>query len=231
MATYLYSVEGVYETDKGSGKDYTNFNFKIKLSRFYPEGAGSHIVSRFLPVLIKKQKNKPLFSKIRNWVITDVQKLNDDFPLVGKDISEMNEDEIQELACMYDIFEIPLPNTRSITELREKAMEAYMKEVLKIPMKTPEEQSKLEFYKRQPDGSMKLDLGDEKLIVELVDNLKNQKVEIKKKTLSDFTKKIGQSVANTILNITGNNGQLNNPNPISNPNQFPSSEQLNNPNS
>jgi len=204
MAEYLYKVEGIYETDKGSGKDYTNFSFEIKLSRFYPEGAGSHILRRFLPILIRKQKNKPLLSGIRSWLITDVQKVSDDFPLAGKEISEMNEQEIQELACMYDIFEIPLPNTMSITELRYKAMEAYMKKVLKIPMKTPEEQAKLSFYKRQPDGTLKLDLGDEKLVVEVVDNYLGKKQVIKKKSLSDFIKNAGQTVANGILAMTGN---------------------------
>jgi hypothetical protein len=204
MAEFLYKVEGIYETDKGSGKDYTNFSFDIKLSRFYPEGAGSHILRRFLPILIRKQKNKPLLSGIRSWLITDVQKVNDDFPLVGKEISEMNEQEIQELACMYDIFEIPLPNTMSITELREKAMLAYMKKVLKIPMKTPEEQAKLDFFKRQPDGTLKLDLGKEKLVVTVVDNYLGKKQVVKKKSLSDFIKNAGQTVANGILAMTGN---------------------------
>ena len=204
MAVFNYKVEGIYETDKGSGKDYTSFNFEIKLSRFYPEGAGSHILRRFIPVLIRKQKNKPLFSGVRSWLITDVQKVSDEFPLAGKEITEMDEMEIQELACMYDIFEIPLPNTMSITELREKAMIAYMKKVLKIPMKTPEEQAKLSFFKRQPDGTLRLDLGEEKLVVEVVDNYLGKKQVIKKKSLADFIKNAGQSVANGILAMTGN---------------------------
>ena len=203
MAVYLYKVEGIYETDKGSGKDYTNFNFEIKLSRFYPEGAGSHILRRFLPILIRKQKNKPLLSGIRSWLITDVEKINDEFPLLGKEISEMDEQEIQELACMYDIFEIPLPNTVSISELREKAMIGYMKKVLKIPMKTPEEQAKLDFFKRQPDGTLKLDLGNEKLVVDIVGDYLGKKEVVKKKSLSDFIKGAGQTVANGILAMTG----------------------------
>jgi len=226
MATYKYKVEGIYETDKGSSKEYTNFNTEITLSRFYPEGAGSHIISRFLPVIIRKMKNKPLYSGLRHWVITDVEKIDDKFPLVGKEISEMNEDEIQQLACMYDIFEIPLPGTMSITQLRTKAMEAYMKKVLKIPMKTPQEQEALDFYKRQPDGTLKLDLGNEKLTVELIDNFTGKKVEVKKKTLADFTKQIGQTVANGILAMTGNvdNGEKS----TETQGQFPSASQLQN---
>lgn len=187
MATYQYKVEGIYETDKGSGnKDYTNFNYEINLSRFYPEGAGSHIISRFLPTWIKKQKNKPMFSGLRHWVITEVNKIDDEFPLVGKEISELSEYEIQELACMYDILEIPLPGTMPIAELRKKAMLAYMKKVLKIPMKTPAEQEELDFFKRQPDGSLELDLSGYKLKVKLNKNFYTKKEEVKKKSIEDF---------------------------------------------
>ena len=203
MAVFKYQVEGIYETDKGSGIELTPFNFEIKLSRFYADGAGSHILRRFLPILIKKQKNKPLLSGIRSWLITDVQKVSDEFPLEGKEISEMNEEEIQELACMYDIFEIPLPNTVSITELREKAMEAYMKKVLKIPMKTPEEQEKLAFFKRQPDGTLKLDLGNEKLVVEVKGDYLGKKVEVKKKTLNDFINNASNLTEGGILAMSG----------------------------
>ncbi len=226
MAVYNYFVEGIYETHKGSGKDYTAFNFEIKLSRFYPEGAGTHILRRFLPILIKSQKNKPLFSKVKSWLITDTVKVSDDFPLAGKEISEMNPKEIQELACMYDLTEIPLPNTTSLTELREKAMLAYMKKVLKIPMKTPEEQAKLSFFKKQPDGTIRLDLGDEKLIVTVDSSFIGKKVVEKKKTLGDFIKNAGQQVANGILSITGNVTE--NEEETSSNSDFPSEDDLQN---
>lgn len=224
MAVFNYYVEGIYETDKGSGKDFTPFNFEIKLSRFYAEGGGTHILRRFLPMLIKKQKNKPLFSKVKTWLITDVKKISDDFPLEGKEISQMTTDEIQELACMYDLYEIPLPNTTSITALREQAMIAYMKKVLKIPMKTPEEQAKLSFFKKQADGTVKLDLGDEKLIVTVNYDFIGKKVVEKKKSLGDFIKNTGKVVADGILAMTGNvseNNETDNGN-----DDFPSTDDL-----
>ena len=58
MATYLYKGECIYETDKGSGKDYTSLNFEFKLSRFFPEGAGSHIIARFLHISENKKINR-----------------------------------------------------------------------------------------------------------------------------------------------------------------------------
>lgn len=223
MATYKYTVESIYETDKGTGKEYTNFNCVFTLSRFYPEGAGSHILRRFLPMAIRKQKNKPLFSGMRHFVITDVQKVDDKFPLEGKEISTMNEEEIQQLACMYDLFEIPLPFTTSITELREKAMLAYMKKVLEIPMKTPEEQEKLSFFKKQDDGTIRLDLGEEKLTVEVIGKFVGKKEEVKKQTLGDFIKKASQTVANGILAVTG---QVSDENDKENGDKFPSADDL-----
>lgn len=231
MAVFEYTVEGIYETDKGSGKDYTPFNFKIKLPRFenQTKGAGTHILRRFLPILIRNMKGKPLLSGIRHWVITNIQKVSDDFPLEGKEIALMSEQEIQELACMYDLIEIPLPSTMAISELREKAQQAYMKKVLKIPMNTIEEQEQCAFFKRQADGSLKFDLGEEKLKVEIVENFIGKKVEVKKKTLADFIKNAGQSVANGILAMTGNvdNGE-GQPNGNDGSGQFPSMADLQN---
>lgn len=223
MAIFEYTIEGIYETDKGNGKDYTPFNFKIKLPRFdnQEKGACTHILRRFLPILIKNMKNKPLLSGIRHWVITDVQKVSDTFPLEGKEINNLNEYELQELACMYDLYEIPLPSTIAISELREKAQQAYMKKVLQIPMDKIEEQEQLDFFVRQPDGSLKFDLGNQILKIEVVDNYIGKKVEVKKKSLSDFIKTAGQTVANGILAMTGNGDNDNNEN-----NKFPSANDL-----
>lgn len=223
MAEYNYKVEGIYETDKGSGKELTSFNFTIKLSRFKEQGAGTHILRRFLPICIKNQKKTPLLSEIKHWLITDIQKVSDEFPLVGKEINKMNEQEIQELACMYDLYEIPLPNTTSITELREKAEQAYMQRILKIPMDTIDEQKKLSFFKEQSDGSLKFDLGDEILKVELIENFVGKKIEEKKKTLSDFLHTKNENTTNFVQNIPNNNDikQSNMSNGL-----FPSAEEL-----
>ena len=151
-------------------------------------------------------------------------KLDDNFILEGKDIAEMNEDEIQQLACMYDIFEIPLPQTMSITELRRKAQLAYLKKVLRVPMKTTEEQEQSEFFKRQPDGTLKFDMGDKKLTVGIFNNYIGQKKVVKKKTLEDYIKQAGQVVANGILSVTGNIDDGQAPDDSGNGEQTPSND-------
>lgn len=207
MAVYKYSVEGIYETDKGSGKDYTNFNFDINLARFegQEDGAGTHILRRFLPILIKKMKNKPFFSSVKYWTITDIQKVSDDFPLEKKNIAELNDYEIQELACMYDLYEVPTPYTTTISEARRTAQQAYLKKVFGIKIGTPEEQLKYSFFKKQEDGTIKFDMGEEELIVEIKNIYKKEKEVVKKTTLSDLIKKAGQVISDGLSVITGDN--------------------------
>lgn len=225
MATYKYTVEGIYETDKGSGKDYTSFNYDITLSRFREGGAGTHILRRFLPLLIKKDKKNPLLSKIKQWLITDCQKVDDKFKLEGKNINELNEYEIQELACMYDLYEIPLPSTTSITDLREKATLIYMKKVLKVPMETTEQKLENEFFKKQDDGTIKFDTSME-VPVQVVDNFIGKVAVVKKKTLADYIQQTGQVVAEGVLAVTGNKTDDGQKKDGEKDNGFPSSDDL-----
>mgnify|MGYP004563913319 CR=1 FL=1 len=187
MAVFEYTVECIYETDKGSGKDYNNFDCKIQLARFREEGAGTHILRRFLPMLIRQWKNAPLFSKVKHWVITDSKKISEEFPLEGKDILKMTERECQELACMYDLFEVPLPTTMSISEMRKNTALAYLKKVLGVKMNTPEEKEQSAFFKYQPDGTLDLDMDGEPIEVIVLKNYGDKIVkEVKKKTLQDY---------------------------------------------
>lgn len=225
MATYKYTVEGIYETDKGSGKDFTSFNYEIVLSRFREGGAGTHILRRFLPLLIKKDKKNPLLSKIKQWLITDCKKIDDKFKLEGKNINELNEYEIQELACMYDLYEIPLPSTTSITDLREKATLIYMKKVLKVPMETTEQKLENEFFKKQDDGTIKFDTSME-VPVQVVDNFIGKVAVVKKKTLADYIQQTGQVVAEGVLAVTGNKTDDGQKKDGEKDNGFPSSDDL-----
>lgn len=207
---YEVSVTGQFESDIGSGqKRFYDFSYVIKIPRFKPEGIETHILRRYLPYYIRKDKKNAqrLFSRVRNFVITEIKKLDEECPLHKRDINTLTELEIQDLACLYDLYEVPVTGAVSIVELRQKAILAYMKKVLKIPMKTPEEKAQLEFFKKQADGTYKLDLGDEKLIVEVDNSLfVEKKEEVKKKGLADFMKSTVVSVANTMLNLVGEQG-------------------------
>jgi hypothetical protein len=152
------TVEGIYESDTGSGqKQYVSYNYDFCISKNSDKGIMTHAQRRFIPYLIAKDKAKAskIFSRLRTCVITDVQNVDEKNSVIGKDINELNEYELQDLACLFDLYEIPLPYTCSITEMREKATIAYLKNVLKIPMSTPQERAQLDFLKHYPDGTYK----------------------------------------------------------------------------
>ena len=206
---YKVTVEGLFESNIGSGqKKYYDFKYEIEIARFSEKGLETHILRRYLPYYIKKDKKNAsrLFSKVKNFVITDIQKLDKECYLKGKDIATLNELEIQDLACLYDLYSIPVTGVLNIQELRKKAMLAYMEYVLKVPMKTPEEKSKLDFFEVQEDGSYELKLDS--LEIEIVDDFFKDKVAktVKKKSIADFIGKLGVTVANGVLSATGNNG-------------------------
>ena len=207
---YEVTVIGQFESDIGSGqKRFYDFNYVIKVPRFKPEGLETHLLRRYLPYCIRKDKKNAqrLFSRVRNFVVTEIKKLDEACALHNRDINTLSELEIQDLACLYDLYEVPVSGVVSIVELRQKAIIAYMKKVLKIPMKTPEEKAQLDFFKKQPDGTYKLDLGDEKLIINVDSSLfVEKKEEVKKKGLADFMKNTVVTVANTMLNLVGEQG-------------------------
>ncbi len=202
------TVEGIYESDIGSGqKKYTNFNYTVELTREKEEGIGTHILRRVIPYMIAKDKNKTQFpfSRIKSCTITNIEKNDKKSNLLGKDILMLDEWEIQDLACWFDLYEVPQYGKFSITELRNKTAEAYLKKVLKVPMKTALEKAQLAFFKQLPDGTFKLDFGEEKLLVKIPDGYFEKEEEKKKEKLSlSFFQKAGQTLANAVLVATGN---------------------------
>jgi hypothetical protein len=93
--------------------------------------------------------------------------------------------------------------TSSISEMREKATLAYMKKVLKIPMKTPKEKAQCSFLKVSPDGTYKLDLKGEKCLVKVpVGYFEKVQKAVEKKSLSFFEKIV--NAVNGSQNISEN---------------------------
>lgn len=186
---FKITVEGVYESDTGSGqRQYEGYSYDFNISKPTDRGIMTHIQKRFIPYLIGKDKTKvsKIFSRLRTCIITNAQTIDDKKTIIGKDINELNEWEIQDLACLFDLYEVPLPHTCSISEMREKATIAYMKTVLKIPMSTPQERSQLDFIKQLPDGTYRLNL-DRKIYVKVPSGyFEKKKKEVEKKSLAFF---------------------------------------------
>lgn len=236
------TVEGIYESDIGSGqKKYQSFNYTFLTSRQTPKGIETHVMRRFVPLLVAKDKNKKSipFSRLKSFIITDFKTVEDTKDcVIGKEIKTLNDWQIQDLAATLDLYEVPVFGSCSILELRNKAILAYMKKVLKIPMKNAKDKAELNFFKKQPDGTFTLDFSEEPpLIVEIPDGyFGNKKKEVVKKGLAYFMQKAGQVAANAVLTATGNQPIVNNDNSqkgqegSSGGDGFPSAEELANGN-
>ena len=206
------TVEGIYESDTGSGqKKYQSFKYTFKISRLSEKGIETHVQKRFVPLLIEKDKKNSglIFSRLKSCLITSVKKVNDGNSIIGKDIRDFSILEIQDLASTFDLYKVPLPNVCSLSEMRDLAILAYMEKVLKIPMKTTRDKDDLAFLEKQSDGTFKLKLEDRKVLAEMPSGyfeiMEKVKKPAAKKDLSYFIQKAGQTIANGILSVTGNN--------------------------
>ena len=145
------------------------------------------------------------YSRTKSYLITNVEKTDKKTNLIGKDILSLDEWEIQDLACLFDLYEVPVAGKMSIVTLREKTAEAYLKKVLRVPMNNALEKAQLAFYKQLPDGTFKLDFGNEKLYANVPEGYFESKEEKKKDKIGlSFFQKAGQAVANAVLSATGN---------------------------
>lgn len=227
------TVEGIYESDIGSGqKKYKDFKYTFKTSRLSEKGLGTHVKKRFVPLLIAKDKTKSgiVYSRMKSFLITDIKKIEDTKDsVIGKEIMTLNAEQIQDLACTFDLYKIPLPNTCSITELRELAVLAYMEKVLKIPMKTTQDKEEIDCLEKQSDGTFKLNLGDEKVFAYMPEGYLARPAEnqpVRKKKISDFIQNTGKVIANGILAATGNAAVLTQNNVQQTDNPFPNADVL-----
>lgn len=205
------TTQGVYESDIGSGqKRYEKFGYTVKLTRENEVGISTHIMRRIIPYMIAKDKTKDKvpFSRIKSFIITNIKKTGEKSNLLGKDILDLNDWEIQDLACLFDLYEVPTYGKFSTQEVLNKVAEAYLKKVIKIPMNNAKEKAELEFYKQLADGTFRLDFSNAKGLFKVYIPegyfAQNEVKKEEKKSLAYFLQKAGVAVANTVLTATGN---------------------------
>lgn len=182
--------DGIVEFATGSGQSrYESFEYIIETAREKESGLYSHICARFAPMLIKQDKKfKGLpFKRIQSLVITEVKKLDKENYLIGKNILELTEKEVQDFACMYDLYEVPLAGTQALSLIREKALIAYMHKVKKEKIKNPEDKRKWKWFVQQEDGTFRFDAQGDKFPIQYVSTyFEKQKTEIKQKGMDEF---------------------------------------------
>lgn len=190
-------VEGIYESDLGIGqKKYVEFNYSFKTSRLSTKGIDTHIEKRFIPMLVANEKGKnknekPIFSRVRNFNILNIEKIKDDEDcIIGKKLDSLNAWEIQDLACMFDLYDVPINGKRTFSEIKEKAISSYLKKVWNIDIDNPKEKEKLDCVVENAQGGYKYDFSNDEVLVQVPEGY-FERIEKKEKRvkISDLMKK------------------------------------------
>lgn len=173
--------EGVYSSTVGQYKRTIPFRFEHEVAGNHTDALESHLKKRYVPMMIAKAKNlKDPFERLVSFRLVDYEKNDKPNPINGKDLFELNEWELQELARTFNLFEIPLPFTTTLSELKQKAAFQYLKRIKGLKIDTDKEKMKFDFFKKDLNGSWVIEL-DEPLIIEIDENKTEDTQAVKKK--------------------------------------------------
>lgn len=173
--------EGVYSSTVGQYKRTIPFRFEHEVAGNHTDALESHLKKRYVPMMIAKAKNlKDPFERLVSFRLVDYEKNDKPNPINGKDLFELNEWELQELARTFNLFEIPLPFTTTLSELKQKAAFQYLKRIKGLKIDTDKEKMEFDFFKKDLNGSWVIEL-DEPLIIEIDKNKTEDAQAVKKK--------------------------------------------------
>lgn len=129
MKMLKVTVSGDYRTATGEVVDYDNVVGIIP--KCPEEWILSHVKNRFIGEWIKKdEKYKKRFHSARTVYIDKVETVEGEPSCIGKDIKELNWDELQELAVMKNLFTIPLKHTVDLRTARDTAYFEFNEKIL-----------------------------------------------------------------------------------------------------
>ncbi len=188
------SVSGSYYTEGSQGKENTNYDFTKEIPDIPENWILALIKSRFLPIWVsearKANKNAwKIFDGVKSCYLAESVEIAKDDGLKDKDIFEMTEVELQNVAAKYLLTEVPLPFTVPIKELRNSVALNYLKLYKGIKVNSNEDRERLAFFKRNISGEWLLDFGEEAFILEeMIHKEESFDKPIVKQTLSEILK-------------------------------------------
>lgn len=137
MKAYKVKISGSYRTHDYKVVDFEGLEGHIPYTT--EELAFMHIRGRYARMWVMKDPRfKESLVATRVCHIDELTECEHDFSFVGKDIREMTQEELQDLATAKDLRLIPLFKVGDIREARTKAYAAYSEQVLKEPVKYKE---------------------------------------------------------------------------------------------
>lgn len=161
------TISGTYYNSKKEKVDFDKIVGHIPLVS--EEHAAMHVRGRYAVRWIKEAKDKKgellypeRIDRLHQCFIDNIREVEGkEFSFVGKDIKEMSQDELQDLATAKDIRAVPLPASGfSKRNMLELAYAGYCKSVLKRPLKPAPHEAGFNFSKLPAlvvDGSVRVD--------------------------------------------------------------------------
>lgn len=187
---------GTYFTQGQHGKDITDFDFEKEIPSCPELWIDSVVQKRMLPIWIEEERKKPKgkdkykrFDGIDSCQIFEFEEIDETDSFIGKDVLNMDEKQIQEVASALVLIEVPLPRKLNIKQLRNECVLAYLSVVQKVEMKKESNKEALDFYKKTPSGTWVVDFSGQSCIIEeVVHPADKHKVvtKIEQKSLSDL---------------------------------------------
>lgn len=123
---YEFTCSGSYYNSGKEVIDYEGVKVLVPKTAL-EEVAVMHMQSRYLPNALKADtRYKERVHKIRQIHVDDMKEVDGELSYVGKNIKELSDAELQDLATVMDLRRIPLPVRQSGQSLRDMRVTAYM---------------------------------------------------------------------------------------------------------
>jgi len=130
MKALKVTISGSFRIAGDEIKDFSGLTGVIPYQD--EEIATLHVRKRYSRMwIMNNQKFTDRLKSVRECFIDDMQEVEHDFSFVGKDIRELTQEEMQDLATAKDLRAIPLYKKTSEREMRTVAYAAYSEQVLK----------------------------------------------------------------------------------------------------
>jgi len=132
MGMLKVTISGDYRTSGGVHGDVVDFENVVGIMPECSEDwIQSHVMNRFIGQWLKADSRYPArFNSRRTCYIDKVEKVAGNASCIGKDIKSLNWDELQELAVIKNLFQIPLIHATDLRAARETAYLQYSEKVL-----------------------------------------------------------------------------------------------------
>lgn len=142
MKAFKVLMSGSYKSQEGKLVNYNGIEVTIPTS--VEEMAEYLARARYIHMALK-QKIKEKFDIISEYYIDELKEVEANFSCVGKLITDLNDEELQDFAALHDLRSIPLYKEGSIREAQKAAIIAYAAETQNLTIKEVNELKQTEF--------------------------------------------------------------------------------------